>query len=229
MSRHDRRRKWLRGSEIMSGRLAERFPLLRLAAARFVRRFARNRRGTVAVEFSMIGVPFLGLMTAILQTGIVSLQSVQLSNATWKAARAVKTAQAINGMTYGTFATTYICNNLTTSMFTCANVQMQLTMLAAGNAANWSTLTTTATNSGFYSSTYNGTGGLAQTQIAMPSPAQGSIGVLQVIYPLNPVIAIMSGSTLAGGGGITNISGATAVVNNKHVYLLYAAAAFTVE
>lgn len=203
--------------------LAGRFLSRRPRTASILRGFAENRRGTVAIEFAMIGVPLIGLMTAILETGVVFIQAQQLQVATRNAGRALRTSQsAANGQSYAWFVQNYICNKVT-AMITCANVQIQITSLAS-STADWSALITQAQTSIYQTpAAYAST---AAQPIALP--ATGSVVLLQVVYPMNPIIAILAGSTLSGGSGISNASGAK-MVNGQMIYLLTAAYVCQVE
>ena len=66
----------------------------RLLPVRLVRRFARQERGSTAIEFSLIALPFLALMFAILQTALVFFLGQTLESATTDSARLIMTGQA---------------------------------------------------------------------------------------------------------------------------------------
>ena len=76
-----------------------------------LRRFAGERRGTSAVEFGLIAVPFLGLLLATLESGLVYLNSEGVEAAVQEAARNIMTgeAQAANISTANQFVSTYMC------------------------------------------------------------------------------------------------------------------------
>jgi Flp pilus assembly protein TadG len=189
--------------------------------------FLRNKRGSVAIEFAMIGVPLFGLLTAILQTGVVFIQSMQLQQATQHAARLLMTSQSklpgtstsISGMSYTDFLTQAVCNRLT-SMITCSKLQMKLTTYTSSQT-NWQSLATQAKTNVYVNTGYNG----AQT---ITPPAAGNIVVMQVVYPMNPIIAILAGTALVGGG-IVQINGGQTLEGSQYVYLLYGTYAFQVE
>ncbi|OKL44175.1 TadE/TadG family type IV pilus assembly protein [Pseudovibrio exalbescens] len=64
---------------------------------RFVRRlrgFSKDNRGVTAVEFAMIAMPFFILISAILELGVIFFAGQLLDNATFDAARMVRTGQA---------------------------------------------------------------------------------------------------------------------------------------
>jgi Flp pilus assembly protein TadG len=78
----------------------------------FLRRFARARQGATAVEFAMIALPFLTLVFATLELGMMFVLSTKLESSAQDAARTVRTGQF---QTAGQAQADYknaICNNL---------------------------------------------------------------------------------------------------------------------
>ena len=59
----------------------------------FLRRFARARRGAVAVEFAFVAFPFLLLLFGTLELALVLMVSMTLETATSDAARAIRTGE----------------------------------------------------------------------------------------------------------------------------------------
>ena len=57
-------------------------------------RFRRNRDGSTAVEFAMVGIPFFMLIFGILEIGIVFLAMQMMDNAVQDTAHLIKTGQA---------------------------------------------------------------------------------------------------------------------------------------
>lgn len=66
----------------------------RLLPARLARRFVRQEKGSTAVEFALIALPFLALMFAILETALVFFLGQTLESATSDSARLIMTGQA---------------------------------------------------------------------------------------------------------------------------------------
>lgn len=67
---------------------------------RFLKRFRRARRGSVAVEFGLLALPFFGLLFAIVEATMVFFASVSLETGAAEAARLVRTGQVqIGGLT----------------------------------------------------------------------------------------------------------------------------------
>jgi Flp pilus assembly protein TadG len=66
-------------------------PLFRIAT---VRRLIRHEDGSTAVEFGLLGIPFFGLMFAIIETSFVFFAGQTLETATADASRLIMTGQA---------------------------------------------------------------------------------------------------------------------------------------
>ena len=66
-------------------------PLFRI---RTVRRLMRQEDGSTAVEFGLLGIPFFGLMFAIIETAFVFFAGQTLETATADASRLIMTGQA---------------------------------------------------------------------------------------------------------------------------------------
>lgn len=59
-----------------------------------LRSFLPDQRGSTAVEFALLAIPFLGLLCAIIETGLVLLVGSTINNVTEKVARTIQTGQA---------------------------------------------------------------------------------------------------------------------------------------
>lgn len=68
----------------------------RAALARALKRFARARRGAVAVEFAIVALPFFFLSMGMLETAMVGLAQSSLDFAISETARDIRTGQAQN-------------------------------------------------------------------------------------------------------------------------------------
>src|SRR2546429_9907958 len=66
----------------------------RLKPVRLARRFVRQESGVAAVEFSMVAVPFLALIFAILETSIIFFAGQALETAVADSGRLIMTGQA---------------------------------------------------------------------------------------------------------------------------------------
>jgi Flp pilus assembly protein TadG len=67
---------------------------LREARLKSLRRFVRHKKGTAAIEFAIVGLPFLGLIFAIMETALIFFAGQTLETAANQSARKVMTGQA---------------------------------------------------------------------------------------------------------------------------------------
>jgi Flp pilus assembly protein TadG len=75
-------------------------------------RFARAERGATAVEFALVGMPFLMLIFAIIELGLVFLVSITLETAVTDVGRTIRTGEVqVAGGTAAGFKTA-VCNKL---------------------------------------------------------------------------------------------------------------------
>ncbi len=177
--------------------------------------FLRNPDGATAVEFAMIGVPFLALLCAIFQTGLIYFEAAQLQEATQAGSRAILTQSAATGLTYGTFLQNYVCPRMS-GMFTCANLRMDLQ-----SPANWTSAETLDVGN-FYNNPNN-------TQAtAITLPAAGNIAVVRILYPMSQMAAIVGGTALQAGSIGTVTAGET-TIGGQTVTVLMGIYAFRVE
>ncbi len=76
------------------------------------RRFWRNASGASALEFALVAFPFILLVLAVLEVGIVYFANFMLENAVAQGARLIRTGQAQNqNFDAGKFKTE-VCKNL---------------------------------------------------------------------------------------------------------------------
>ena len=76
------------------------------------RKFLRNEHGSNAVEFSLLALPFFGLILGIVQLGIIFLANQSLDAAVDTAAREIRTGQIRSDETgIGAFRTS-VCDNV---------------------------------------------------------------------------------------------------------------------
>jgi len=92
----------------------------RLKSVRLARRFVRQRSGVAAVEFSMVAVPFLALIFAILETSVIFFAGQALETAVADSARLIMTGQAqTQGFDQNAFKNS-VCSKIY-GLFDCAN------------------------------------------------------------------------------------------------------------
>ncbi len=162
------------------------------------RRFGRNRKGSTAVEFALVAPVFIGLLFAILETGIIFFANEYLETITQDGARMILTGQAQNGSyTQGQFKT-YICSQVV-ALFNCANISVNVQSFSS-----FETLTATCpiSNGTFVNNMQYNPGG------------PGSIVIVQLFYQWPQIVTGL-------GYNITNLNGgyrllcATAAFRNE--------------
>ena len=172
------------------------------AKPRAIKQLVHSESGAAAVEFALVAAPFLALLVAILQTGIVFLASRVLDEVTAQASRYVMTGQAQqSNMSQSGFAT-YVCNN-TFAMFTCANFMINVQNYASFSAASTTTPTLT----------FNGNGTVSNTWTWSPGNP-GDIVVLQVMYQW-PIVLGPLGFNLGNLANGNRLLVSTAVFKNE--------------
>ena len=77
-----------------------------------LRRFGRARDGATAVEFAMVALPFLGLVFATLELGMMFLVSTTLESSAQAAARTIRTGQFQSGAGTAAAYKTAICDGM---------------------------------------------------------------------------------------------------------------------
>ena len=103
-----------------------------------LRRFRRNRRGAVAIEFAFVAPVFFVLLFAIIESAIVFFAGQVLETGTQDSARLMYTHQAQDsGMTEAAFKTD-LCNRIST-LFDCggpnlANLYVDVKIFPPGSA-----------------------------------------------------------------------------------------------
>ncbi len=86
----------------------------------FAHRLLKAREGSAAVEFGMVALPFVLMMFAILELGMVFVTDSILENATIETSRLVRTGQAsAQSMTAAQFKTT-LCGRMSIFSTDCA-------------------------------------------------------------------------------------------------------------
>ena len=110
--------------------------LHRLVPARTARRFIRHRKGTAAIEFAFIAVPFLALMFAIMETALVFFAGQTLETAVADAGRLIMTGQAQNGGFSQDDFKKAVCGDVTSALLDCNNIYVSVTNYSSFSAVN---------------------------------------------------------------------------------------------
>jgi len=103
------------------------------APKRILRRFRRNDRGSAAVEFSLVAVPFFALLFAIIETGIVFFASQVLETGVQDSGRLIYTNQITNTNTTVAQFKADLCNRVSVLM-NCSDVDVDVKYYPAGTA-----------------------------------------------------------------------------------------------
>jgi Flp pilus assembly protein TadG len=164
-----------------------------------LRKLTQCRSGSSAVEFALIGPPFLALLYALLQTALVFFAQQTLQTATMQAARLIMTnqAQAAN-LTAAQFQQD-VCNN-TGGLFNCANLVVNVQ-----TPASFSSVT-------MFNPVSGGNFSSSGTTYSLGNP--GDIEVVQVFYQW-PVYPGPLGFSLSDTNSNTNVLTATVAFRNE--------------
>jgi Flp pilus assembly protein TadG len=95
------------------------------------RRFRRDKRGSAAVEFSLVAVPFFALLFAIIETGIVFFAAQVLETGVQDSGRLIYTNQINNTNTTVAQFKADLCNRVSVLM-NCTNLDVDVKYYAAG-------------------------------------------------------------------------------------------------
>jgi Flp pilus assembly protein TadG len=95
------------------------------SARNLFRRFGRNRKGSAAVEFALVAPPFIALLFAILETGIIFFADQYLETITQDGARMIMTGQAQNGNYTQAQFHSYVCSQVV-ALFNCNNISVNV-------------------------------------------------------------------------------------------------------
>jgi Flp pilus assembly protein TadG len=160
--------------------------------------FLRDRSGTAALEFALLAIPFIVLLTAIIESTMIFVAQQVLQTATTQAGRLIMTGQAqTQNMTQSKFHD-QVCS-LTAPMFVCGSVYVNVQTFASFQGI---TTPTPLTN-----------GAPDQTKMVFNPGNPGDIELVQVFYNW-PVITGLPGLNLATSGS-TRLLKATAVFRNE--------------
>ncbi len=86
--------------------------LIRIRRNGFIKRFKKEEDGATAVEFAFVGAPFIWMLMAIFETGLMLFAEYVVEDGTAQAARMIRTGQVQNqGMSQADFKN-LVCGNL---------------------------------------------------------------------------------------------------------------------
>lgn len=102
----------------------ERFSLMRRIRRR-IEAFCRGRDGVSAVEFTLVGFPFLVLLFGIIETGYVFLLAILLEGAAADGARLVRTGEVPLAADPGSTFRTAVCDGIY-NMLPCSSLKYDI-------------------------------------------------------------------------------------------------------
>jgi Flp pilus assembly protein TadG len=156
---------------------------------RLFRRFARDRKGAVALEMALVGPPFMLVMLALLDFGQTLLTQSVLDGAARDAARLIRTGQVqASGSPITTFQT-LLCSDMSSLMTTAScntNVLFEVQTFSGFGSVAFTSCT--------YNNNQTGTG----TACSFTPGVGGNIVGVQVSYA-RPYIVPWVGACLTGG------------------------------
>ena len=166
------------------------------------KRLVRSDSGAAAVQFAIVAAPFLALLVAIFQTGIVFLAARVLDEVTSQSSRYIMTGQAQQaGLTQAGFAT-YVCGQ-TLALFNCSNFMINVQNYTSFSSASTTTPTLTFGSNGNVTNTWSWSPG---------NP--GDIVVVQVMYQW-PLVLGPLGFSLANLSNGNRLLISTAAFKNE--------------
>ena len=169
------------------------------------RAFVADQKGATAVEFALIGAPFLALLVAIIQSFLVFFAQQYLETAVNQSSRAILTGQAQGQNMNQTQFAALVCSNLLI-LFNCSNLMIDVEV-----AGSWS-----SANTGTPSLTFDANGNVTNTWQFNPGN-QGDIVVVRVMYQW-PVFMGPLGFNLANlPNGNRLIMASTAFMNEAFI------------
>jgi Flp pilus assembly protein TadG len=167
--------------------------------ARLAGRFARAERGATAIEFALVAMPFLVLVFALLELGLVILVSLGLENAVIDAGRTIRTGQVqTSGGTAATFKAA-VCDKMSWIGPTCSSA-LQVDVRTFSDFAATSTSASNTT---------------VPTSMAWNPGVSGSIVLVRAYYTW-PLITPLLQTGLQSANGKRIIYAATAFTNEPY-------------
>ncbi len=183
------------------------FPPLTRARARlagFGRAYRTDAKGATAVEFAMVALPLLMLLFSVLELAMVFLISTTLENATYNAARQIRTGSFQGGGTPTAQAfKTSICSSLAWLGSNCtANVEVDV--------RTYATFTNPTIPDPISSGTFN------TASLSFTPGAAGEIVLVRAFYKWTLLTPFLNGGLQKLNGGISVITAASLFKNEPY-------------
>jgi Flp pilus assembly protein TadG len=160
-----------------------------------------DQRGTTAIEFAILAIPFFAIIGAILETSLVFLASQILDSAVQDASRLILTGQAQqHSYDLGKFRTA-VCDHLY-GLFNCDDLRIRVSTVT-----DFASATTTAP--------LDPSDPTHWTLVPTFQPGTGSSTVMVQVYYKWPTILNFGGFDLATSSDGTHLMGAVRVFENE--------------
>lgn len=184
---------------------------LRGASGRLARRFAVQRSGSVAVEFALIGLVSLELVTEAMQVGLYFYSSASLERAATAASRAIMTGSvASQGLSADQFRSNVVCPYMSGVGLSCSKV-----------VTNIQTVAEAVSPGGFYSLLNS-----ANTKLLLPASmdntktsfctgSTGSYVYVQMFYAMPVISPVWRAYASTWNGAASYFIQATAIFKNE--------------
>ncbi len=136
---------------------------------RLLRRFIKNEKGTTAVEFGLLAIPFFLLLAAIVEIGLAFFVNRMLDYAVMESARLIKTGQAAEATMSASSFKDSVCTYMTSVL--CNEDRFLVDVQSYDSFSDIGTLTTLVDDDGDL-----------KTTSAYDIGAASSIVVVRVVY-----------------------------------------------
>jgi Flp pilus assembly protein TadG len=160
-----------------------------------------NSDATVAIEFAMVGLPFIIMLIGIVEVCLFFSTAVSLEGATQEAARMIRTGQVqTSGNPIQTFENE-MCQQIST-LVNCATLQYQVVPIANNSFSNAQNMTPQ----------FDASGNL-QNQGFDPGVSSQDV-LVRVVYQYTFMTPLL-GNILSGGSGASSTLISTIVIQNE--------------
>lgn len=175
-------------------------------------RLRRDEKGATAVEFSVVAVPFIGILMAIFQTGLVLFTSESLEAAVADASRAIMTGQVQDGSisTVTDFRDKMLCAPLAPRRRVLPGyidcTQLIIDVQQSTSFATSNTSRTFYNNNGPTNFNPGGAGCVVVVRVAYPLP---------ILFPIITSSGVNTAGQISQGGGMKYMLTSTTMFRNE--------------
>ncbi|MDB5438433.1 MAG: pilus assembly protein TadE [Caulobacteraceae bacterium] len=167
----------------------------------FLRRFGRARRGAAAVEFALVALPFLTLVFAVLELGMIMLVNTTLNQALGATARMVRTGQVTNATASSAAGLkTVLCTQMSWLGASCSS---KLNLDVRSFASFTGVTGPDSTNA------------LNAAKMCWDTGGPGSVVLVTAYYPWTVFAPVLNSALLTSGNSTQRVIVATAAFKNE--------------